>query len=125
MAADWTDRRNVAGLDRDEFHAVQREMAESIRTRGATFARFTLLPDADNPVEFVVEGWRVQPDDQGPLPRMAADGTAPDVYKQIGDAIGLDKRHKLEPAPQLKPAFPARALDNSAAGQAPIIPHEE
>jgi hypothetical protein len=51
------------------------------------------------------------------------------ITEQVGRA--LDEATGVKPLPPKnvepvgKPAFPTRALDNSAAGQAPIIPHEE
>lgn len=59
--------------------------------------------------------------------RIADDGV---VTEQIGraldEAVGIKPiAKKDEPASPAKPPFPVRALDNSAAGRAPFIPHEE
>lgn len=59
-APDWTERRNVRGLDRDGLNRAQRDMADAMRERGATFGRMTLVPDADGPTELICEGWTAE-----------------------------------------------------------------
>lgn len=142
MSPDWTKRLDVRGIDREEFYSLRREMVAFIRERGATFMRMTVLPDVENPVELVTEGWRERPDDQGPLPTLtmsicfrgclclrcaampANDVITGEVGRAMDDAIGMKALpKKVEPAPS-KPAFPMRALRESGAGQAPVIERE-
>lgn len=68
MAADWIDRRSIVGLDRDVFEVLREEMVSAMRKHNPALCRMTLLPDAVNPSEVVLEGWRVWPEDQGPPP---------------------------------------------------------
>lgn len=65
MAADWLDRRDIGDARGDVPHAIRQEMVDAMRERGATFMRMTLI-EARN--ELVLEGWRIQPEDQGPTP---------------------------------------------------------
>jgi hypothetical protein len=52
---EWCERRD----------AMIRDATESLRERGATFFRLHFLPAVG---EIIVEGWRKQPEDQGPEP---------------------------------------------------------
>lgn len=65
MAPDWFDRRDIGDARGDALYAIRQEMVDAMRERGATFMRLTLI-EARN--ELVLEGWRTQPEDQGPPP---------------------------------------------------------
>lgn len=101
---DWTDRRDVRGLDRDAVHAAQLELTEAMDARGAVWGRVTFLPNALTPVEIVCEGWRERPLDEEPLPTMT--GVA--IHKH-GTTVTLPCGAVIEGRPHDTDAYRATA----------------
>lgn len=67
---DWTLKFDVRGKTEDDVHAILEAAAVELRQRGSQSARATFWPDAtpDNARTLFVEGWRVRPDVESPLP---------------------------------------------------------
>jgi len=63
MSADFIERRKI--IDWSDANAALRDAVEAAKKRGATYCR-AHVRTLTNTV--IVEGWRVQPRDQGDLP---------------------------------------------------------
>lgn len=64
MAADFVERRWLRDFEFDGT-AASRSAHDALVERGATFFRLSFKSMSG---EVVMEGWRVQPDDQGDVP---------------------------------------------------------
>jgi hypothetical protein len=62
-APDFVKRQFIG--ERGGSHALLREMADSMKARGATWVRATVLGEKD---QIVMEGWLARPADDGPPP---------------------------------------------------------
>lgn len=67
---DWTLKFDIRGKTDDEFQKIMRAASDDLRQRGSQSARATLWPDAtrENAQTLFVEGWRVRPEEESPLP---------------------------------------------------------
>jgi hypothetical protein len=67
---DWTLKFDIRGKTESEFQEIMRGAADDLRQRGSESARATLLPDAtrENARTLIIEGWRVRPEQESPLP---------------------------------------------------------
>jgi hypothetical protein len=75
-APDWRLVFNIEGQSQEENSATLQGAADEMKTKGATHARATIVPEAGN---LFVEGWRVRPARETPLP------TARDCAANAGD----------------------------------------
>lgn len=55
----------------DRVDAAIRQKVQAMRERGATWGRYTMVYVADGQCWLCADGWKVQPDDQGPEPTAA------------------------------------------------------
>ena len=50
-----------------DFKLIREDMIEELKKEGATFFRMTFF---DREQVLVLEGWKIQPEDQGPEPKI-------------------------------------------------------
>lgn len=64
-APDWRLVFNIEGQSPDEKYATLQVAGDELKSKGATHARATVVPEAGT---LFVEGWRVRPARETPIP---------------------------------------------------------
>lgn len=72
MSATPPDVEIMTRVSIDDGHAFANDLlqrsADELRERGVTHARATILPSMEAPLVLIVEGWRVRPELETPVP---------------------------------------------------------